>query len=61
MTDGVRALAAILERAELGRTPGLAELTSELIRLDREYRAGPRAEPWPERYARELLALDGRA
>jgi len=45
--------------AELGTTPGLTALAVELVRLDREYRAAARAEPWPEFYARELLAWSG--
>ncbi len=45
--------------AELGTTPGLTALAVELVRLDREYRASPRTEPWPEFYAREILAGTG--
>jgi hypothetical protein len=43
----------------LGASPGLADLTVELTRLDRAFRdrpaAGAPAEPWPAFYARELL------
>jgi hypothetical protein len=44
----------------LGAAPGLADLTVELTRLDRAYRDRPadgaQSEPWPQFYARELLA-----
>lgn len=40
----------------LGRAPGLADLTVELVALDRAYRASPRGETWPAVYAREMLA-----
>ncbi len=41
----------------LGAVPGLADLTAELIALDRAYRASARDEPWPTVYAREMLAV----
>ena len=42
--------------AVLGRTPSLAELTVELVRLDAAYRAGPQTEAWPRVYAEALVA-----
>lgn len=40
----------------LGRPLGIMELALKLERLDVEFRAEPRAEPWAEFYARELIA-----
>jgi len=42
----------------LGATPTRSRLVFELIRLDRAFRAGSGATPWPEAYAAELLAID---
>jgi hypothetical protein len=44
----------------LGRRPVRSELVYELVRLDREYSAEPRSEPWPGFYARGLLGVFGR-
>lgn len=41
----------------MGRTPALAELTAELIGLDRAYRASPAGEAWPVAYARAIVAV----
>lgn len=40
----------------LGASPVRSELTSQLVKLDREYRAEPRDERWEDYYARELVA-----
>jgi hypothetical protein len=40
----------------LGSTPALGELTARLIALDADYRSVARDEPWPDFYARALLA-----
>jgi hypothetical protein len=42
----------------LGSRPTIASLVHELVRLDRAYRADPGEQPWSERYAEELLAVD---
>ncbi len=42
----------------LGTTPTMSALVHELVRLDRAARRDPGGTPWPERYARELLAID---
>lgn len=43
----------------LGTEPVRSELTSLLVKLDREYAAEPREERWEDFYARELLAHFG--
>ena len=43
----------------LGRTPIRSELTSALVELDRDYRAGAADERWEDHYARDLLARFG--
>jgi hypothetical protein len=43
----------------LGSKPVRSALVYELVRLDREYREQKPAGPWPEHYARALLAEFG--
>ena len=50
-------LARLSELPELlPARPTPSELTYLLVKVDREFRSEPRDEPWPEFYARELLA-----
>jgi hypothetical protein len=43
----------------LGSRPVRSALVYELVRLDREYTAEPRSEPWEDYYARALVGTFG--
>lgn len=43
----------------LGNTPVRSELVYQLVKIDREYRAGTGDEPWEDVYARELIRTFG--
>jgi hypothetical protein len=45
----------------LGRAPVRSHLVHELVRLEREYGAEPRDEPWPTWYAARLVDVFGAA